>query len=50
MPNALQDKFKDLAELIKLKVDEHLALRRPLQMQKKKPVPIKLLNPKFEEK
>lgn len=50
MPNALQDKIKDAAELIKLKVDEHHSLRRPLQMRKQKPVPIKLLNPKFEEK
>jgi len=50
MPNALRDKIKDVAELIKLKVDEHHTLRRPLQMRKQKPVPIKLLNPKFEEK
>ncbi|KAG5061777.1 hypothetical protein GLYMA_02G003100v4 [Glycine max] len=49
MPNALRDKIKDVAELIKLKVDEHHTLRRPLQMRKQKPVPIKLLNPKFEE-
>lgn len=50
MPNALQDKVKDVAELIKSKVDEHHTLRRPLQIRKQKPVPIKLLNPKFEEK
>ncbi|KEH42220.1 putative nucleolar protein [Medicago truncatula] len=49
MPNALRDKIKDVAELIKLKVDEHHTLRRPLQMRKQKLVPIKLLNPKFEE-
>ncbi|KHN00285.1 Nucleolar protein 14 [Glycine soja] len=49
MSNALRDKIKDVAELIKLKVDEHHTLRRPLQMRKQKPVPIKLLNPKFEE-
>ncbi|KEH41125.1 Nop14 nucleolar-like protein [Medicago truncatula] len=49
MPNALRDKIKDVAELIKLKVDEHHTLRRPLQMRKQKQVPIKLLNPKFEE-
>ncbi|TKY45506.1 Nucleolar protein 14 [Spatholobus suberectus] len=49
MPNALRDKIKVVAELIKLKVDEHHTLRRPLQMRKQKPVPIKLLNPKFEE-
>ncbi|CAI8594698.1 unnamed protein product [Vicia faba] len=49
MPNALRDKVKDVAELIKLKADEHHATRRPLQMRKQKPVPIRLLNPKFEE-
>ncbi|KAL2338263.1 hypothetical protein Fmac_012709 [Flemingia macrophylla] len=49
MPNALRGKIKVVAELIKLKVDEHHTLRRLLQMRKQKPVPIKLLNPKFEE-
>ncbi|KAK7243781.1 hypothetical protein RIF29_38593 [Crotalaria pallida] len=49
MPNVLQDKIKDVAELVRLKVNEHHTLRRPLQMRKQKPVPIKLLNPKFEE-
>ncbi|KAF5745765.1 nucleolar protein 14 isoform X1 [Tripterygium wilfordii] len=49
MPEALQDKFKDVAQLIEKKVDEHHMLRQPLQMRKKKPVPIKLVNPKFEE-
>jgi len=50
MPNSLRDKIKDVAEIIKLKVDELHTLRRPLQMRKQKPVPIKMLNPKFEEK
>ncbi|XP_012082545.1 nucleolar protein 14 isoform X2 [Jatropha curcas] len=49
IPAALQDKFKDVAEVIRKKTDEHYMLRRPLQMRKQKPVPIKLLNPKFEE-
>lgn len=49
MPNALREKINVVAELIKSKVDEHHTLRRPLQMRKQKPVPIKLLNPKFEE-
>ncbi|KAK3039799.1 hypothetical protein RJ639_027112 [Escallonia herrerae] len=49
MPVALQDKIRDVAQLIEKKADEHHMLRRPLQMQKQKPVPIKLLNPKFEE-
>ena len=50
MPNTLRDKFRDVADLIKTKVDDCHTLRRPLQMRKQKPVPIKLLNPKFEEK
>lgn len=50
MPSALQEKFEDVALIINKKVDEHNMLRQPLQMRKKKPVPIKLLNPKFEEK
>lgn len=49
-PGALQEKFKDVAQLIKTKVDEQHILRQPLQMQKQKPVPIKMLTPKFEEK
>lgn len=50
MPGALQDKLKDVAQLIKKKADEHHMSRRPLQMRKQKPGPIRLLNPKFEEK
>ncbi|KAK9277046.1 hypothetical protein L1049_006585 [Liquidambar formosana] len=49
MPNALQDKLKDVAQVIRKKAHEHHMLRKPLQMRKQKPVPIKLLNPKFEE-
>ncbi|KAJ0038895.1 hypothetical protein Pint_23456 [Pistacia integerrima] len=49
MPSTLQEKIEDVSLLIKKKADEHSMLRRPLQMRKKKPVPIKLLNPKFEE-
>nr|XP_043626286.1 nucleolar protein 14 isoform X2 [Erigeron canadensis] len=45
----LQDKMKATIQLIEKKADEHHMLRRPLQMRKQKPVPIKLLNPKFEE-
>ncbi|XP_054810709.1 uncharacterized protein LOC129312133 [Prosopis cineraria] len=48
-PNALHDKIEDVAELIKSKVDEQHTTRRPLQMRKRKPEPIRLLNPKFEE-
>lgn len=50
MPVALKDKMKATMQLIEKKVDELYMLRRPLQMRKQKPVPIKLLNPKFEEK
>ncbi|KAG8634316.1 nucleolar protein 14 isoform X2 [Manihot esculenta] len=49
LPAALQDKCKDVAELIKRKANEKYELRRPLQMRKQKPVPIVQLNPKFEE-
>ncbi|KAJ6324635.1 hypothetical protein OIU76_011848 [Salix suchowensis] len=49
MPATLQDKFKDVAELINKQANKHRETRKPLQMHKKKPVPIKLLAPKFEE-
>ncbi|GJS83206.1 reverse transcriptase domain-containing protein [Tanacetum coccineum] len=49
MPVVLKDKMKATVQLIEKKTDEHHTLRRPLQMRKQKPVPIKLLNPKFEE-
>ncbi|GAB2262460.1 hypothetical protein Droror1_Dr00003457 [Drosera rotundifolia] len=49
MPGLLQDKLGDVADLVTKKVDELHKLRQPLQMRKQKPVPIKLLNPKFEE-
>lgn len=50
MPETLQNNLRDLSQLIEKKADEHHALRQPLQMRKKKPVPIKMLNPKFEDK
>ncbi|XP_031385805.1 nucleolar protein 14 isoform X2 [Punica granatum] len=49
LPDELQNKLKDIAEIIKKKTHEHQFLRKPLQMRKQKPVPIKLVNPKFEE-
>ncbi|PPD72285.1 hypothetical protein GOBAR_DD30828 [Gossypium barbadense] len=49
MPKALKDKFNNVSQLIKKKADEIHTLRRPLQLRKQKPAPIKLLNPKFEE-
>lgn len=48
-PNALREKINVVAGVIKLKADECHALRRPLQMRKQKPVPIKLLNPVYRE-
>ena len=50
MVGPLQDKLKEVAELIKTKVSEHHRSRQPLQMRRQKPVPIKMLNPRFEEK
>ncbi|GMJ03745.1 hypothetical protein like AT1G69070 [Hibiscus trionum] len=49
MPDALKDKFNDVSQLITKKARETHTLRRPLQLRKQKPVPIKLVNPKFEE-
>ncbi|KAK9101020.1 hypothetical protein Scep_024450 [Stephania cephalantha] len=49
MPDALRSNMIDGAQLITVKADEICMLRQPLQMRKLKPVPIKLLNPKFEE-
>ncbi|ONK64384.1 uncharacterized protein A4U43_C07F25240 [Asparagus officinalis] len=49
LPSLLQDNVRDIIDLIKIKVDEHQMWRRPLLMRKQKPVPIKLINPKFEE-
>ncbi|CAI0390648.1 unnamed protein product [Linum tenue] len=49
MPPGLQEKSKEVALLIKQKADDHHLLRQPLQIRKQKPVPIKLLTPKFEE-
>lgn len=46
----LKDKIKSTVDAIETKANEHFVSRRPLQMRKQKPVPIKLLNPKFEEK
>lgn len=50
MPDELQGKLKEASQLISKKAQEHYVLRKPLQMQKQKPMPIKLVNPKFEEK
>ncbi|XP_059648722.1 uncharacterized protein LOC132294765 [Cornus florida] len=49
MPDALQDKIREVAQLIEKKTLELHKLRQPLHIRKQKPVPIKLLNPKFEE-
>lgn len=49
IPDALKEKIKDVSQLIDTKSQEHQMLRQPLKMRKKKPVPIRMLNPKFEE-
>ncbi|XP_074582208.1 uncharacterized protein LOC141838594 [Curcuma longa] len=49
LPRLLRDKMQDVFDLIKKKTDDHQIYRQPLQMRKQKPVPMKLLNPKFEE-
>ncbi|KAK1268297.1 hypothetical protein QJS04_geneDACA005298 [Acorus gramineus] len=49
LPNSLLETIDDDVQLIKKKVYEHHTSREPLQMRKQKPVPIRLLNPKFEE-
>lgn len=50
MVGPLQDKLKEVAELIKTKLGERHRSRQPLQMRRQKPVAIKMLNPRFEEK
>lgn len=50
MVGPLQDRLKDAAQLITTKVSERHMSRQPLKMRRQKPVPIKMLNPKFEEK
>ncbi|TVU43570.1 hypothetical protein EJB05_10050 [Eragrostis curvula] len=49
LPGLLQDIFHEVIDLIKKRSDEHHSSREPLRMRKKKPEPIKQLNPKFEE-
>ncbi|XP_010681128.2 uncharacterized protein LOC104896124 [Beta vulgaris subsp. vulgaris] len=48
-PGPFGDKLRHVRELITIKAEEYHELRQPLQMRKRKPVPIKLLNPQFEE-
>ncbi|KAF3976550.1 hypothetical protein CMV_000278 [Castanea mollissima] len=48
LPHVLQDKFKNVAQLIKTKASAYHKLRRPLLMRKQKPMAIKMLNPNFE--
>jgi nucleolar protein 14 len=50
LPVLLHDVFHEVIDLIKKRSDEHHLSREPLRMRKKKPEPIKQLNPKFEEK
>lgn len=50
LPGLLRDIFNEVVDLIKKRSDEHHSSREPLRYRKKKPEPIKQLNPKFEEK
>lgn len=50
VPEKLKSKISDVVQAIERKVDEQHAVRQPLRMRKKKPVPIKMLTPKFEDK
>lgn len=50
IPQTLKEKLEDVAKLIQKKTDEHHKERKPLSMRKHKPVAIRLVNPKFEEK
>jgi nucleolar protein 14 len=50
IPSHLMDNLQEVVDFIKKKTAEHHTLRQPLQMRKKKPEPIRLLNPKYEEK
>ncbi|WVZ59778.1 hypothetical protein U9M48_009877 [Paspalum notatum var. saurae] len=49
LPGPLRDIFHEVVDLIKKRSEEHHGSRDPLRMRKKKPEPIKQLNPKFEE-
>ncbi|KAL6599524.1 hypothetical protein ACP70R_045661 [Stipagrostis hirtigluma subsp. patula] len=49
LPGTLCNIFHEVIDLIKKRSDECHASREPLRMRKKKPEPIKQLNPKFEE-
>lgn len=49
LPGPLRDIFHEVIDLIKKRSEEHHASRDPLRMRKKKPEPIRQLNPKFEE-
>ncbi|XP_060215058.1 uncharacterized protein LOC132641933 [Lycium barbarum] len=49
IPESLREKINGVSQLIDTKSEEHHLLRQPLKMRKKKPVPIRMVNPKFEE-
>lgn len=50
IPQTLREKLVDAAQLIEKKTEEHHKQRKPLAMRKQKPVAIRMVNPKFEEK
>ncbi|PKU84494.1 nucleolar protein 14 isoform X1 [Dendrobium catenatum] len=49
LPGILRSNMEEVAGLIRTKASEYQLSRQPLQMRKRKPEPIKLMNPKFEE-
>ncbi|KFK41333.1 hypothetical protein AALP_AA2G116500 [Arabis alpina] len=49
IPQTLKEKLEDVAQLIEKKTDEYQKQRKPLTMRKHKPVPIRMVNPKFED-
>ncbi|CAH2066294.1 unnamed protein product [Thlaspi arvense] len=49
IPQTLKEKLEDVAQLIQTKTDEHHEQRKPLAMRKHKPIPIRMVTPKFEE-
>jgi Nop14-like family len=50
IPSLLRCNLQEVVDFIKKKTAEHHTLSQPLQMRKKMPEPIRLLNPKYEEK
>ena len=50
LPEGLMTLTTEVHQFITEKVTEHESLRQPLRMRMSKPIPIKMFNPRFEEK